>query len=339
MFSKLDLHQIFEDFKRQKVLIIGDVMIDSYLWGKVNRISPEAPVPVVSDISKEMRLGGAANVALNIKAMGAIPILCSVVGDDDRGHIFLDLLSEQKLSDVGIVVEKGRITTQKTRVISGAQHLLRVDEETEDYISPRTERKLLEFISDMMEEKKMNTVVFQDYDKGVITPPIINEVTENARSQGIPVLVDPKKRNFLQFRGVDLFKPNFKELREGLKTDIQKTDLEAIAGMMEEFRKMNEFNHIMVTLSEMGVMINKDSDYHHIAAEIRDIADVSGAGDTVISLAALCMGLGMDPVDMAALSNLAGGQVCERTGVVSVVKEQLLKEAISIQIEEEAGSL
>ncbi|MGC9343812.1 MAG: PfkB family carbohydrate kinase, partial [Bacteroidales bacterium] len=150
----------------------------------------------------------------------------------------------------------------------------------------------------------------------------------------IPVLVDPKRKNFMLYENIDLFKPNFKELVEGLKMDIDKNDLEAIAGVMEEFRKLKSHEIILLTLSEMGVMVNNKGEYHHIAAEIRDIADVSGAGDTVISLAALCLAEKMEPVDIAALSNLAGGQVCEKAGVVSVNREQLLKEALEIQEEE-----
>jgi rfaE bifunctional protein kinase chain/domain len=334
MFTNLDLEKTFKDFCRQKILIIGDVMIDSYLWGKVKRISPEAPVPVVSGIIEEKRLGGAANVALNIKAMGAVPILCSVIGDDERGQKFLELLGEENLSDIGIFMDPARVTTQKTRVISGTQHLLRVDEEIDTPLSPKTEKNLVEFVNTLLKEKTIDSIIFQDYDKGVVCRKGIKEIVKVANQEKIPVLVDPKRRNFMLYENSDLFKPNFKELVEGLKMDIDKNDLEAIAGITEEFRKMKSHGIILLTLSEMGVMVNNGSEYHHIAAEIRDISDVSGAGDTVISLAALCLAEKLSPVDIAALANLAGGQVCEKAGVVSVNRDQLLKEAMEIQEEE-----
>jgi rfaE bifunctional protein kinase chain/domain len=289
---------------------------------------------VVSDIREEKRLGGAANVALNIKAMGAVPILCSVIGSDPRGHMFLELLGEENLSDLGIIVDESRVTTQKTRVISGTQHLIRVDEEIDDPISLSSENKLIEFVNILLNEKSIDSVVFQDYDKGVIGKRAIKEIVKVANELKIPVLVDPKRRNFMSYENVDLFKPNFKELSEGLKLDIDKNNLEQIAGMMQEFRKMKSHNTILLTLSEMGVMVNDSDEYHHIAAEIRDIADVSGAGDTVISIAALCVGENFSPLDIAALSNLAGGLVCEKAGVVSVSKTELLEEALLIMEEE-----
>ncbi len=326
MFENTDVNKLFKKFRKQKVLIIGDVMIDSYLWGRVDRISPEAPVPVLSNIHVEKRLGGAANVALNIKAMGAVPILCSVIGDDDSGKEFIDLMSTQNLTDVGIIIENNRITTRKTRVISGNQHLLRLDEEQDDYIKREPEKRIIEFVENILTEGKIDSVIFQDYDKGVITPKIINDVVKAANIQNVPVLVDPKKRNFLTYEKVSLFKPNFKELNQGLKAEIDKHDLESIATAMENLRKSRDHTMVMVTLSELGIMINDKKKFHHISAEIRDIADVSGAGDSVISVACLCLAAGLTPIEIAALSNLAGGQVCERAGVVPVDREQLIEE-------------
>ncbi len=327
MSDTLDLEKLFEKFTRQKILIIGDVMIDAYLWGKVRRISPEAPVPVVSDICGEKRLGGAANVALNIKAIGAVPILCSVIGSDVRGQEFLELLSEQNLSDVGIMIDHSRITTQKTRVISGNQHLLRVDEENDSEVSGESESRMLEFITSFIEDGNIHSIIFQDYDKGVVTPKLIEKVTALANTLGIPVLVDPKRRNFLNFKNTALFKPNFKELNDGLKTDISKNDLQNIAKAVQLLMKKGKHRMVMVTLSEKGIMIGDPEGCIHISAEIRDIADVSGAGDTVISLAALCVGENLGALYTAVLSNLAGGQVCEHPGVVPVNRQQLLEEA------------
>jgi D-glycero-beta-D-manno-heptose-7-phosphate kinase len=326
MFENIDIPKLFKKFKKQKVLIIGDVMIDTYLWGRVDRISPEAPVPVLSNIHVEKRLGGAANVALNIKAMGAVPILCSVIGDDHRGKEFLELMNVQNLTDVGLIIDPKRVTTMKTRVISGNQHLLRLDEEQDDFIGPDPEKRIIDIVENMITEGKIDSIVFQDYDKGVITPLIIQQVVRAANKLKVPVLVDPKKRNFLTYEKVSLFKPNFKELNQGLKAEIDKHELESIAGAMENLRKSRHHKMVMVTLSELGIMINDKNKYHHIPAEIRDIADVSGAGDSVISIACLCLAAGLSPVEIAALSNLAGGQVCERAGVVPVDREQLLQE-------------
>ncbi len=326
MFENTDIEKLFKKFRKQKVLIIGDVMIDTYLWGRVDRISPEAPVPVLSNIHVEKRLGGAANVALNIKAMGAVPILCSVIGDDDRGREFIDLMNTQNLTDVGIIIDSKRVTTMKTRVISGNQHLLRLDEEQDDYINPDPEKKLIDIVENMLTEGKIDSVIFQDYDKGVITPRVIQDVVNVANKRKVPILVDPKKRNFLTYEKVTLFKPNFKELNQGLKSEIDKHDLESIASAMENLRESKNHKMVMVTLSELGIMINDKNDYHHISAEIRDISDVSGAGDSVISLACLCLAAGLPPIEIAALSNLAGGQVCERAGVVPVDRLQLLAE-------------
>ncbi len=330
MPETIDLENLFAGFTRQKILIIGDVMIDAYLWGRVRRISPEAPVPVVSDIVEEKRLGGAANVALNIEAMGAVPILCSVVGNDIRGHEFLTLLSEKNLSDVGIIVDENRITTQKTRIISGNQHLIRVDEETDKPVSGSSEMKMLEFVASFIEDRNIDSIIFQDYDKGVVTRGLIKEITRLANGLGIPVLVDPKKRNFLSYTDSALFKPNFNELNEGLKADLKKTDLDNIAAAIRKLRKSGNHGSVMVTLSEQGIMITDGKECIHVSAEVRDIADVSGAGDTVIGLAALCVGARLSSFHTAMLSNLAGGQVCEHSGVVPVNRLQLLQEAKSI---------
>ena len=218
--KKEHVREIFRSFNNLNVLIIGDVMIDSYLWGKVNRISPEAPVPIVAVTKKERRLGGAANVALNIQALGANPILCSVIGVDYEGQAFLDLLKTQKLSQKGILKCRDRITTVKTRVIGNNAQLLRVDEEVEDEIEPSETQQLLTLISYIINHDKIDVIIFEDYNKGLITSKLVNKVVELAKSKNIPTCVDPKKKNFNTYKGVSLFKPNLKELREGIKMDV-----------------------------------------------------------------------------------------------------------------------
>ena len=226
MFESTDFKSVFDLFTNQKILIIGDVMIDTYLWGSVGRVSPEAPVPIVSGVIEENRLGGAANVALNVKAMGAVPILCSVIGDDDRGKLILELMEEQLLSDVGLVVDVHRVTTQKTRIISGNQHLLRVDEEMDMFLNKRVQEEFIELISSLLESGGIDAIIMQDYDKGVLTPRVISEVISASERVAVPVLVDPKFRSFDLYKKVKLFKPNFKELAKGLDVDVKKKEIE-----------------------------------------------------------------------------------------------------------------
>lgn len=324
------VREMFKSFHQLNVLIIGDVMIDSYLLGKVSRISPEAPVPIVAVRKKEKRLGGAANVALNIQAMGANPILCSVIGVDSEGQSFLDLLKQQKLSQKGILKSRSRVTTQKTRVIGNNTQLLRIDEEIEDDITPSETQQLITLISYIIQHDKIDVIVFEDYNKGLITPKLISKVVELAKSKGIPTCVDPKKKNFNAYKGVTLFKPNLKELREGLKLDIHSDNLSELQRAVSSFRVKQKFETALVTLAERGVITNSRSVKEHIPAHIRSIADVSGAGDTVISIAALLTALSAHPVITAAISNLAGGLVCEQIGVVPINKEQLLEETLKL---------
>ena len=330
--SRTDLNQIFEGFKNLSVLIIGDVMIDSYLWGDVTRISPEAPVPVLSSTLKELRLGGAANVALNIQSLGATPILCSVIGDDVSGKDLANLLSKNSFSTEGIVHDTSRITTVKTRIIAHNQHLLRVDEEVDAPLDSKSEGLLLEKIIGLLTNKKIDAIIFEDYDKGVITPRIIKEVSNHAIKIGVPILVDPKKRNYDSYRDVTFFKPNFKEFKEGLKIDLLKGDQDALLAAGRKFISDRGIDILMVTLSEYGVFVCKKDSYEFIPAEIRNIADVSGAGDTVISVSALCLASGLSAGKVAKIGNLAGGLVCEKSGVVPVNKQQLLHECIEKHI-------
>jgi rfaE bifunctional protein kinase chain/domain len=311
-------------------LIIGDVMIDSYLWGKVNRISPEAPVPIITVTNKEIRLGGAANVALNIQALGANPILCSVIGVDLEGQNFLDLLKKQKLSQKGILKSRDRVTTVKTRVIGNKAQLLRIDEETEEDISQSETNQLLTLISYIIQHEKIDVIIFEDYNKGLITPKLISKVVELSRSKGIPTCVDPKKKNFNSYKGVSLFKPNLKELREGLKLDISSDNINELQRAISSFRVKQKFDTALITLAEKGVITNSRKVKEHIPAHIRSIADVSGAGDTVISVASLCRALECHEVFTAAVANLSGGLVCEQIGVVPVDKEHLLEEALKL---------
>jgi len=315
-----------------RVIVIGDAMLDTYLWGKVERLSPEAPVPIVSVTKRENRLGGAANVSRNIQALGATPILFSVVGDDDNGKEFMNLLEKRGLSNNGIFIDPSRNTTVKNRIISSGKQIVRVDEETVDYISDEMVERFLEGIKNELENKTIDVIVFVDYDKGVITPALFDAVNKLAIEKNIPTAVDPKRRNFWHYKNVGLFKPNFKEFVQGIGKPLVKDNLEELKASAEEFKEKQNLKLIFITLSELGVYISNGVKEQYYPVVIRDIADVSGAGDTVISVASLAMAAGLSPKIMALMSNLAGGLVCEKVGVVPVDKEQLLKEMKSSKI-------
>jgi len=326
--NKEKLQKVFAQFDGFNVVVIGDAMVDAYMWGKVERISPEAPVPIVACTNQENRLGGAANVALNIQALGATPILCSVVGDDPKGVVIRDLLHAENLTDEGIFVDPSRPTTVKSRIISDNQHLLRIDWEKTDNLSPEVEVAFTNHILSIIERHKVDAIVFEDYDKGAITVDLIRRVVEKARAKGIPTLVDPKKRNFTAYNGVTLFKPNYKELVEGLKLDVKKNDFEGIFNAAKCIHRQMDVELVFITLSELGVFISNGNSYDAIPAHMREIADVSGAGDTVISTASLCLAAGLSPEETATIANMAGGLVCEKVGVVPINKQLLLEECL-----------
>ena len=331
--NKSELNRIFESFSDYNILIIGDVMVDAYAWGVVDRISPEAPVPIFSCSSRENRLGGAANVALNIKALGANPILCSVIGDDDRGGDFVNLLSEIQQDKSGIIVSSHRRTTVKTRFISNNQHVIRIDEEDTHELAEETESLFIKHVLDLMDNRDIHAVIFEDYDKGLITKQLIEVVTGKAKQMEIPVLVDPKKRHYSDYKNVTLFKPNFKEFIEGSNLSLEKGDIDGLFRAAKQFQREMGIEKLLITLSDLGVFISNDNVYEHIPAVVRKIADVSGAGDTVISVATLCLASGMNAKEIAAISNLAGGIVCEIPVVVPIDKKQLLTESLKLYIE------
>lgn len=320
------MRELFQQFNNLNILIIGDVMMDSYLWGNVERISPEAPVPIVSVRKKENRLGGASNVALNVQALGATPHICAVVGKDAEGHDFIDILQEQGIGAEGILQIEGRPTTVKTRVVGHNQQMIRIDAEVDTELSEAQSRLLLSKISDVIENNTIDAIVFEDYDKGAITEFLIEKVVKIAKEKNIITVVDPKKRHFLNYKKVSLFKPNLKELQEGLKTEVNAGNEEVLELAVKKLQSKLGCDMVMVTLSEHGIYIYSESDKKLIPAHKRDIADVSGAGDTVIATVAVCLAAGIDEVKTAAIANLAGGLVCQFVGVVPINKTDLLKE-------------
>jgi len=326
--NKNKINQIFEAFSKKHILIIGDVMIDAYIFGKVSRISPEAPVPIVVIEKKEYRLGGAANVALNIKSLGAEPIICSVIGNDDSGAEYLRLMKKAHLSTEGIIIQKHRPTTIKTRVISSGQQLMRVDEETETVIDTDMQLKLFSTITKIIETFTIDAIIFEDYDKGVLSPKLITDVIALANKNNIPTTVDPKKRHFFDYNGVTLFKPNLKELNEGLNVALTQNNIKELSRIVKLFMEKLSIENIVVTLSEYGIFIQTREKYQLIPTIKRSIADVSGAGDTVISVLTLGLAAHIDLFFVAEIANLAGGLVCETVGVVPIDKSTLQTEAL-----------
>lgn len=326
--SEQELKNVFKSFTDLPVLVIGDIMLDAYIWGSVNRVSPEAPVPIVTVNKRDYRLGGAANVALNLKSLGAKPLICALIGEDEAGEKLKERLKFREISNEGIILSKSRPTTVKTRVIASHQHVVRVDEESDEVVNPEEEKQILQRIEQLL--PKCKAVVFEDYDKGVINQKIISSTVDATERLGIPTIVDPKKRNFLSYQGVSLFKPNLKELREGLKIDIQPGNIEQVKAGVKSLKEILRAKGVMVTLSEHGIYIDNQEGQFYKQAHVREIADVSGAGDTVVSIAALCVALNLSAELVAELSNLGGGLVCQHIGVVPINRAELEQEAIKL---------
>ena len=314
-------------FKNKNILIIGDVMLDSYLFGTVDRISPEAPVPIVDITSKQYKLGGAANVASNIKNLGGTPILCSMIGKDQNSEIFLSLLEKIEISREYIYQNKDRITTNKIRIIGNNRQILRVDDEINTDLLYKDQCDFLNLINKIFSNHKIDCILFQDYDKGILNQHIIDTVTQISISLNIPIIADPKKKNFNFYKNIILFKPNFKEFKESINiTNQNKLELLEL-GSKELHKKGIEI--VFVTLSEDGIFISYKKDNNIISKIIPgiaiDVIDVSGAGDSVCSIIAMLINE-IDIEEIAIISNIAGGIVCKEIGVVSIDKEKLLKE-------------
>ncbi|MDY6396075.1 MAG: bifunctional ADP-heptose synthase [Bacteroidales bacterium] len=330
----MDYKDIFQKFNNLNVVVIGDIMVDSYQWGKVERISPEAPVPICAVTKIENRLGGAGNVALNLKAMGANPILCSVIGEDSNGENLLHLMQQEGMTTDYILQSTDRPTTTKTRIIGNNSQMLRIDNESIETLDRKEETAFLKRIESLFSKMKIDVVIFQDYDKGVITERVITTTTSQANKKNIPITVDPKHRNFPLYKDVTMFKPNLKELKEGLKIEFDKPTQENLENASLLLKDKQRIEKVFITLSEYGVFFadysKKQAKVVLLPANVRKIADVSGAGDTVISVASLCLALAIEPKEIAKISNLAGGLVCEEVGVVPINKDRLYRELLAL---------
>ena len=320
------LPEIFKRFTQLNALVVGDVMLDTYLFGHVSRMSPEAPVPIVNVSDSESRLGGAANVALNLKSLGASVTICSVIGKDAAGKKLLQLLKKKKLSSTSILLSD-RITTEKTRVFNNNKQTLRYDSEIESDLSPVDEKRLLNKIEKAIASGKYHVVIFQDYNKGVLTKKVIATTIALCKKKNIPVAVDPKKRNFFEYREVTLFKPNLREVNDALKTHVNKSSSTDLNNTAQQLHKKLKHQITLLTLSESGIFVSNHNESALTPASERNIADVSGAGDTVISVAALCLAAGVDFKTMSKLANIAGGVVCAEVGVAPVDKKKFFYKA------------
>lgn len=314
--------------QNKRILVVGDLMLDAYTEGSVERISPEAPVPVLNYKKSWVRLGGAANVAINLKALGAQPILIAVHGADEAAQQLKTLLLEGGLTIEGLFEDPSRPTTLKQRFLSGSHQLLRLDKESTEGLSKETKAIFIEKVKSLI--SSADAVLFEDYDKGLLDAESIQAIISEAKALSIPVTVDPKKANFSAYVGATLFKPNLKEIREGLKIEVNPKDKSSIEAAVLELKEKLALEGVLLTLSENGMYLNFRGEELQEPAHLRHIADVSGAGDTVIAVATLALVSKLSNKEILALANLSGGLVCEEVGVVPISPERLLKEAMRI---------
>jgi rfaE bifunctional protein kinase chain/domain len=324
--NKSELSQLFDRIDTLHVVVVGDVMLDNYWWGEVERISPEAPVPIVALKRRESRLGGAANVALNCRSLGAKVTLASVIGDDKEGEMLVQLAKDAGINTHVLMTSKQRATTTKTRIISRNQQMMRLDDEVSEDLFLEEEHPFIDLLLRFLQREKPDVLIFEDYNKGVLKENVIQRVTAHCREIGIITAVDPKKKNFLAYKDVSIFKPNLKEVREGLHLGLDSVNKKELDEVHEKLKAALHHTVTFITLSEKGVFYNNGETSSVISSHIRNISDVSGAGDTVIATAAVIYALTKDAVLMAEISNIAGGLVCEEVGVVPINKSLLQDE-------------
>ena len=321
-----NFEQLFKKFSSIKAGVIGDVMLDSYIWGEVERISPEAPVPVVTLKKKDHRIGGAGNVALNLQSLGAKPYVISVTGDDAEADMLNALLSAKEIDHSYCVRSRKRITTNKTRVICRNQQMMRLDGEITNDLENDDQQMLIERFQKFLEDEKPDIVILEDYNKGILTETVIRVVVSMCKTAGVLTAVDPKRKNFFEFKHVDIFKPNLKEVKEALNFVFQDPNLLLLQDAHSQMSHLLKHHISLITLSEKGIFYNNEKASAIIPSHLRNIADVSGAGDTVIAVAALVYSVSRNVHLMAEMANIAGGLVCEQVGTAAIDKIKLLHE-------------
>lgn len=322
----LDIDQLFLGFKKMKVAVIGDVMLDTYWWGEVERISPEAPVPVVAIDKKEKRIGGAGNVALNVQSLGASVALLTILGDDEDGIQLKQLLQDNNIDTRFLLESRKRITTNKIRIISRNQQMMRLDAEYVHDIDEVDEEKLQNQIEKYITTEKPDVVIFEDYNKGILTENIIGHTIELCGKNKIPTAVDPKRKNFFSYKNATLFKPNLVEVFTNLNLLSEEITEELLTSIHSQLKKTIGHAISLITLSEKGIFYQENNNRAMLPSHRRKIADVSGAGDTVIAVASLVYAATENIHLAAELANIAGGIVCEEVGTVAINKERLLDE-------------
>lgn len=321
-----ELESIFQQMSGLRVGVIGDLMLDTYLMGRVDRISPEAPVPVISLQEREYRIGGAGNVALNAAAMGAKVSVLGVLGNDEEASVLTDLFEAKGISTQYSFRSGKRITTNKTRIISRNQQMMRVDAEVTFDLDKGEETHLLEKLHQYIEKERPQVIILEDYNKGVLTEGVIDGAIALCQSKGIITAVDPKRKNFFAYQEVDIFKPNLKEVREALNLLPEEVNLENLRVIHQSLADKLQHRISFITLSEKGVFYQDGDKAALLPSHIRSIADVSGAGDTVIAVASLVYAVTRNAHLMAEIANIAGGLVCEKVGTAAIEKERLYQE-------------
>ena len=326
MMDMNHFNQLFDGFTTTKIGVVGDIMLDTYWWGSVDRISPEAPVPIVSLQLKETRVGGAANVALNLRALGAPTTLFAVVGMDAEAKELNTLLKAEGINTEYIHSSTSRVTTNKVRIMGRNQQMMRLDHENTHDINEAESKALLDNFYAYVEKEQPALIILEDYNKGVLTKEIIEAIIAYCNQKGIPTAVDPKQKNFLAYKNCTLFKPNLKEVKEGLKMEIPIVDLAHMQQVHQALQAALQHTISFITLSEHGVFYAQENKRQLIPTHIRNIADVSGAGDTVIAVASLVYAYSKDMVLAAEIANIAGGLVCELVGTAPIDKNVLATE-------------
>lgn len=322
----MNVEQVLSDLSNIKVAVIGDVMLDTYCWGKVERISPEAPVPVVTLDKKEIRIGGAANVALNTASLGASTFIFSVIGQDEEGRELKELMQQNNIYVDYLVTSSKRITTNKTRIISRNQQMMRLDAELVKDLDETLEQELLSSFKKFVTAHKPQVVIFEDYNKGVLTEKLITSIIEVCKEHNIITTVDPKRKNFFAYKGVTIFKPNLKEVKEALNLLFDEIDADLLSNIHLQLQQTLKHNYSLITLSEQGMFYEGNNESNIIPSHLRNIADVSGAGDTVIAVASLVYAASKDIHLATQVANIAGGLVCEAVGTVAIDPAKLLAE-------------
>ena len=322
----VDFDKLFNDISKIKVAVIGDVMLDTYWWGNVERISPEAPVPVVAVDKREKRIGGAGNVALNVQALGANVAMLTILGDDEDGVQLKQLLLDNNIDTRFILESKKRITTNKIRIISRNQQMMRLDAEHTDDIDETDETKLKGQIEKYVLSEKPNVVILEDYNKGILTKDVIEHAIELCNKNNIVITVDPKRKNFFSYKNATLFKPNLHEVFTSLNLLPEEISIDLLSNIHNKLKENLNHSISMITLSEKGVFYQENNNKNIIPSHRRNIADVSGAGDTVIAVASLVYASSKNIHLATEVANIAGGIVCEEVGTASINKEKLLGE-------------